>query len=193
VIQDRDYVNKEKKRLIPTETGRKVIDLLVEFFPEIMDYSFTARMEDKLDDIAEGQIDWRPMLDEFYNPFEQRLQNAEQNMPTLKQEVYAGRKCPTCGTGDLLIKNGKYGKFIGCSNYPECKHTERYLELTGVPCPQCGETEGGELARLQTKRGRTFYGCSRYPDCDYKAWKLPEEQGKSGEVEAEADLERDAS
>ncbi len=183
VIQDREYVEKQDKRLMPTETGKVVNDLLVEYFPDIMDYSFTARMEDQLDEIAEGDVEWRPMLHEFYQPFEGQLQNARTNMPRLQQEEYVGRTCPTCETGDLLIKYGRWGKFIGCSNYPECKHTEPYLEYTGVTCPECGEEHGGELVVRKTRRGRTFYGCSRYPECEYSTWKLPEKKKEGGENE----------
>lgn len=173
VIQDRDYVEKQDKRLVPTETGKTVNDLLVQYFPDVLDYQFTARMEDQLDDISEGSTEWRPMLHEFYEPFEDRLVNARENMPRLRQEEPVGRVCPTCGTGDLVIKYGRWGKFIGCTNYPECKHTEPYLEYTGVTCPQCGEQHGGELVVRRTRRGRTFFGCARYPDCDYSTWKLP--------------------
>lgn len=173
VIQDRDYVTKVDKRLVPTEIGKIVSDLLVQFFPEEMDYQFTARMEENLDEIAEGHIDWKPVLRQFYTPFEQRLINARARMPRMKQEEHVGRKCPTCSTGDLVIKYGRRGKFIGCSNYPACKHTEPYIELTGVMCPQCGANHGGQLVERKTKRGRTFFGCSRYPECDFAAWKLP--------------------
>jgi DNA topoisomerase-1 len=173
VIQDRDYVEKLDKRLVPTETGKVVNDLLVTFFPNIMNYQFTAHMEDELDEISEGKIEWRPMLQEFYTPFEQQLKYARSSMPKSEQVEYVGRKCPTCGDGDLIIKYGRWGKFIGCSNYPDCKHTEPYLELTGIACPVCGGTDGGEIVTRKTKRGRTFYGCSRYPKCDYSAWKLP--------------------
>ena len=83
-----------------------------------------------------------------------------------------GRLCPSCGDGDLVIKRSRYGKFIGCSNYPECKHTERYLERTGYLCPQCGGEHRGEIVERKTRKGRTFFGCSRYPDCDYSAWRL---------------------
>ncbi len=174
VIQERDYVEKQDKRLKPTETGKVVNDLLVEYFPDIMDYQFTARMEDELDEVAEGHTAWRPMLRSFYNPFEQQLSNARQNMPRVQQTEYVGRTCPTCGEGDLIVKYGRWGKFIGCTNYPECKHTEPYLEYTGVPCPQCGPSEGGELVVRRDRRGRSFFGCARYPDCDYSTWKLDE-------------------
>ncbi len=173
VIQDRDYVIKQDKRLVPTEIGKVVSDLLVQFFPEEMDYQFTARMEEDLDEIAEGHIEWKPVLRQFYTPFEQRLLYARERMPRMKQDELVGRKCPTCSTGDLVIKYGRRGKFIGCSNYPECKHTEPYIELTGIPCPKCGQDHGGQVVERKTKRGRTFYGCSRYPDCDFAAWKLP--------------------
>ncbi len=178
VIQDRDYVTKEDKRLIPTDTGKLVNDLLVKFFPDILDYQFTANMEDQLDEIAIGKLEWRPMLEQFYGPFEKQLQHAREHMPQSRQVEYIGRDCPQCGESDggqLIIRYGKWGKFIGCSRYPDCKYTEPYLELTGVACPQCGQEHAGELVQRRTRKGRTFYGCSRYPDCDYSAWKLPPE------------------
>lgn len=179
IIQSRDYVSKEEgKRLVPTETGRVVSDLLTEYFEDEMDYTFTARMEDQLDDVSEGKVEWRPMLSDFYQPFEKRLNNARKNMPKQVQEEYVGRTCPTCGTGDLVIKYGRWGKFIGCTNYPECRHTEQFLERTGLLCPVCGEEHSGEIVERRTRKGRKFYGCSRYPDCDYSEWKLPKEATK---------------
>jgi len=189
VIQDRNYVSKESKRLIPTDTGKTVTDLLVEYFPEVLDYQFTAKMEDQLDEIADGEIDWRPMLADFYFPFEERLETAHEKMPEVPPE-YVGRKCPTCETGDLLVKYSRRGdKFIGCTNFASegCRYTERYLEFTGHDCPTCGAEEGGQLVELRTKRGRTFYGCSRHPDCDFKSWKLPKDEDQEeakGELEA---------
>jgi len=192
VIQDRDYVEKQDKRLLPTETGKIVNDLLVEYFPEVLDYQFTARMEEDLDNVAEGDFEWRPMLRTFYDPFQKQLQHARSNMPRTQTEEYVGRECPTCGTGQLLVKYGRWGKFIGCSNYPDCKHTEPYLERTGVPCPVCGQSEGGELVARKTRRGRTFFGCSRYPECDYSTWKLPGKgQDSDDESEAVPDLPRE--
>ncbi|MEL6152126.1 MAG: type I DNA topoisomerase, partial [Chloroflexota bacterium] len=128
-ILDNGFAYRDNKRLSPSETGNLVFDLLAEYFPEVLDYSYTARMEDRLDDVAEGDTDWRPVLDDFYTPFSKHLQNAHDNMPNLKRDIPVGRTCPTCGTGDLIIKRGKYGKFIGCSNYPECRHTRPF----GVP------------------------------------------------------------
>jgi DNA topoisomerase I len=179
VIQERDYVEKQDKRLIPTETGRLVNQLLVQFFPDVMDYQFTARMEDYLDEISEGDMEWRPMLHRFYQPFENRLNYARTHMPRMQQEETVGRDCPISGH-PLVIRYGRWGKFIGCSDYPNCTYTEPYLELTGVRCPKCGEVHGGELVERKTRRGRTFYGCSRYPECDFSAWRLP---GKRPEAE----------
>ncbi len=173
IIQTRDYVTQEQRRLTPTKTGRVVSELLAQFFDVEMDYAFTATMEGKLDEVSKGRRDWRPMLEDFYGPFEKRLENARENMPRRDVAEKVGRICPTCGDGDLLVKHSRYGKFIGCSNYPECKHTERYLERLGFVCPQCGGEHGGEVVARRSRKGRRFYGCSRYPDCDFTEWRLP--------------------
>jgi DNA topoisomerase-1 len=172
VIQERDYIDKKDKRLYPTETGKLVTDVLVRYFPEVMDVQFTARMEDQLDRIAEGKLDWRPMLHRFYTPFEHNLQTARQTMPSLQREEAVGRDCPVCGN-PLLYKYGRFGKFIGCSNYPDCRHTEPLVEKLGIACPQCGEQHGGEIVVKRSRAGRTFYGCARYPACDFTSWKKP--------------------
>lgn len=172
VIQERDYVEKQDKRLVPTDTGKLVNNLLVQFFPDVMDYQFTARMEDYLDEVSEGDMQWRPMLHQFYQPFEHRMDYAREHMPRVEQEETVGRDCPVSGH-PLVIRYGRWGKFIGCSDYPNCTYTEPYLELTGITCPKCGEVHGGELVERKTRRGRTFYGCSRYPECDFSAWRLP--------------------
>lgn len=172
VIQDREYVIKQDKRLIPTETGRVVNDLLAKYFPDVMDYNFTARMEDKLDEIAEGKREWRPMIGEFYAPFIRQLQVAQTTIPSMQREETIGRDCPVCGK-PLVIRYGRFGKFIGCSDYPNCKHTEPWLERLGIPCPVCAQAHGGELVERRSRKGRVFYGCSRYPDCDFTSWKRP--------------------
>jgi DNA topoisomerase I len=172
VIQNREYVTKQDKRLTPTETGEIVNDLLVEFFPNIMDYQFTARMENELDEISEGEQQWRPVLREFYSPFQSQLQNASQNMPKIQQEEFVGRDCPVCGK-PLVIRYGRFGKFIGCSDYPNCRHTEPLLERMGIACPLCGKQHGGELVMRKSRKGRTFYGCTRYPECQFTSWKRP--------------------
>ncbi|MBK9122296.1 MAG: type I DNA topoisomerase [Chloroflexi bacterium] len=183
VIQDRNYVESHQKRLVPTEVGRVVNDLLVKYFPDFMDYQFTARMEGQLDSVAEGDMEWVPVLHGFYDQFARHLQQARDHAPRTQPVEKIGRICPTCNTGDLIIRHGRFGKFIGCSRYPDCKHTEPYIERTGVTCPQCGLEHGGELIQRKAKSGRTFYGCSRYPDCNYTAWRLPSRKGRQAEPE----------
>lgn len=173
-ILDREYITREDKRLVPTEIGKTVNDLLMEFFPNILNYEFTAHMEEELDSIAEGELEWRPMLSEFYGPFEQQLDHARRHMPQMAQEEAVGRDCPECGGHQtLVIRYGRYGKFIGCTNYPECRYTEPWLERTGIACPVCGKEHGGEIVVRKSRRGRTFYGCSRYPECEFTSWKQP--------------------
>jgi DNA topoisomerase I len=172
-IQDREYIEKKPdKRLLPTETGKIVNDLLVEYFPDVLDYQFTARMEDQLDTVAEGHLEWRPMLREFYDPFQKSLAAARENMPRVRQEELVGRDCPVSGH-PLVIRYGRFGKFIGCSNYPECRYTEPWVDRTSIPCPTCGKEHGGEIVARKSRKGRTFYGCSRYPECDFTSWKRP--------------------
>jgi DNA topoisomerase-1 len=171
-IQDREYIEKSDKRLVPTETGKVVNDLLVKFFPEVMDYQFTAHMEEELDEIAEGKLEWRPMLREFYGPFEQQIHVARHDMPQVRQEETIGRNCPVSGH-PLIVRYGRFGKFIGCSNYPDCRYTEPWLDRLGISCPICGKTHGGEIIIRKSKKGRTFYGCSRYPECEFTSWRKP--------------------
>ncbi|MDX2137235.1 MAG: type I DNA topoisomerase [Chloroflexota bacterium] len=172
VIQKREYVTKVDKRLKPTDTGKTVTDLLMAYFPQVMDYQFTARMEDELDEIAEGDLQWRPMLGDFYQPFAQQLDSAREKMPVVKEMEYVGRDCPVCGN-PLVVRYGRSGKFIGCSTYPQCTHTEPFLERLGIACPKCGKEHGGEVVRRVSKRGRVFFGCARYPQCDFTSWKRP--------------------
>lgn len=171
VIQDREYVTRKDRRLVPTDTGMTVNDLLVTYFPDILDPQFTARMEEQLDEIAEGRQEWRPMLHEFYGPFKADLERANE-APSLKVVEEIGRDCPDCGK-PLVIRYSWRGKFIGCSGYPECKHTEPLTEPTGAACPTCGVEHGGQLVGRQSKRGRTFWGCNRWPDCNFVSWKKP--------------------
>ncbi len=169
-IQHRGYAERERRRLKPTETGILVNDVLVEHFPNLINVDFTAKMEQELDDVAEGEREWVSLLREFYGPFEQSLEKAEEAIPKMKKQEYVGRDCPKCGE-PLIIKWGRYGKFIGCSNFPECHHTEPWLEKIGVACPDC---EDGVIVQRRTrKRHRVFYGCSNYPECEFTSWKLP--------------------
>jgi DNA topoisomerase-1 len=112
------------------------------------------------------------MLARFYHPFEKQLKQARQDIEPVKSEEKIGRDCPTCGK-PLVIRYGRFGKFIGCSDYPTCRYTEPYLERMGIRCPVCGEQHGGELVVRRSKRGKTFYGCNRYPECDFTSWRRP--------------------
>ncbi len=167
-LQSRGYVMRESKRLHPTETGTLVNDLLVEHFPDLINVDFTAQMEQQLDEVAEGERAWVSLLHEFYGPFEVTLQKAEEAIPKIDQVEPVGRDCPECGE-PLLIRWGRYGKFIGCSNFPQCRYTEPWLEKIGVTCPQCQ----GEVVIKRTKRGRVFYGCANWPACEFTSWKRP--------------------
>lgn len=168
-IQARGYVVREAKRLIPTETGILVNDLLVQHFPDIVDLNFTANMEDDLDKIAEGKEEWRRVIAAFYAGFEPEVKQAEAEMPEVKYEPEKiGRECPQCGH-DLVIRWGRYGKFISCSNFPECRYTEALLEKIGVTCPE----DGGDIVLRKTRKGRIFYGCANYPNCQFTSWKRP--------------------
>lgn len=168
-VQERGYVVRENKRLSPTETGILVNDLLVDHFSEIVDLNFTARMEDDLDEVAEGERDWVDVVRGFYASFAPKVERAKEEMPATKAELEkVGRPCPECGH-DLVIRWGRYGKFISCSNFPACRYTEPWLEKIGVKCPECG----GEVVERKTRKGRTFYGCANYPTCQFTSWKRP--------------------
>ena len=223
-IKKRGYVEKEEGYFAPTTVGEVVTGLLAKHFPNIVDISFTAKMEEDLDDIARGEKGWVGVVREFWGPFSKRL--AQKFLEIKREEVTVLEKtdevCPECGKplvvklgkygkfisctgfpdckyarplsdvdkdgilddvdgsqleggcpkcgGDLVVKEGKFGKFIACSNYPKCKFTKPYLDKIGMKCPECGE---GEVIAKRTRRGKTFYGCSRYPECKYASWKNP--------------------
>jgi DNA topoisomerase-1 len=244
-IQARGYVRREGKNLLPTATGEVVTDLLLDHFGKVVDYDFTAQLEEEFDEIARGERDWIRVVREFYLPFEKTLQ---EKMKTIKKEEVVVRrrleeKCPECGHdlvvklgkfgefvscanfpdcsysrpvarkqeageagsagdregrsgggngeaaggraevdeeqfkdacpecgGKLVLKEGRYGKFIACSNYPRCKYTRNYLDKIGLKCPGCGE---GEVVQKRSRKGKAFYGCSRYPECDWASWERP--------------------
>lgn len=168
-IQQRGYVVREEKRLMPTDIGVQVNDLMLQYFPDIVDYQFTARMEEDLDMVASGQAEWTEVIHEFYHPFAEDLKKAQAEMPVTKSGPEPiGRKCPDDG-GELVIRYGRFGKFISCSNFPTCRYTEAWLEKIGVTCPK----DGGELVERKTRKGRTFFGCENYPNCDFTSWKRP--------------------
>ncbi len=169
-IQQRGYVEQEQKRLRPTEIGTIVNDMLVQYFPDVLSVDFTARLEDELDEIAEGKP-WVPVIGEFYRQFEQNLNVADEALPKLdlrKEPELVGRDCPLSGH-PLVYRQGRFGRFIGCSNYPHCRYTEQILVTVGVACPNCG----GALVEKRSKKGRVFYGCANYPACDWTNWKRP--------------------
>ena len=172
---DRGYVERERNRLTPTKLGITVTDLLTEYFTDIMDLDFTAKMEEELDDVSRGERDWVPMLGEFYGPFEKALSNADESMPKVRMDEETDEVCD-CGGSDkcehtdtcgkpMVIKTGRFGRFMACTGFPECRKTKPILKKTGVSCPKpdCG----GDIVERRAKgRGRSFYGCSNYPECD---------------------------
>jgi len=177
VIQERNYVEKIQGRFQPTEIGVKVSKLLAEHFHEIVDIQFTAKMEEELDEIAEGKRSWQEVIKEFYTPF---AKNLEEKYESVSKETVAEETkeiCEKCGK-PMVIKFGRFGKFLACSGFPECKNAKPLKEppkLTGITCPKCGQ---GELVEKKVQkrgraRGKTFWGCNRYPDCDYAVWQDP--------------------
>lgn len=168
-IVSRDYVKKEGKYLKPTELGETVTELLSEYFPDVTDVEFTAGLEKQLDEIENGSEEWKKVLRDFYEPFFERLENARENMEKIQIVEETDEVCEKCGS-PMVVKYGRYGKFLACSSYPECKNTKPYLVKTGVDCPDC---EDGEIIERTTKKGRTFYGCSNYPDCNFMVWNKP--------------------
>lgn len=163
---DRLYLEKLEGRLIPTEIGKTVSEFLVKNFSDIDDIPFTAQMENQLDEIAEGKIKWQPMLKEFYQPFEKQLEKAEGAESQKIEPEYSDKLCPK-DNGRLVIRQSRYGKFLACENFPNCRFTESLAEKIDIPCPK----DGGEIVMKRTKKGRTFYGCSNYPNCDFAVWK----------------------
>ncbi|KKU78455.1 MAG: topoisomerase protein, partial [Candidatus Amesbacteria bacterium GW2011_GWA2_47_70] len=175
-IQDRQYVEKIEKRFKPTSLGLAVNDFLMANFSDIVDYKFTAHMEDELDEIANGVREWRPVIKEFYEPFAAKLGTVTETAARVKVEVETtGEKCPKCAglpagrQGDVIIRLGKFGKFLACSRYPECNYKANYQNKTGQKCPKCG----GDVIVRKTRSGRSFYGCSNYPKCDFASWTKP--------------------
>ena len=237
-IQARGYVGKDEKTLFPTDNGLVVNDLLVKHFPQIVDIDFTAEMEEGLDSVALGDLEWRKLIKDFYVPFDKLvalkkkeikkedivvMEETDEMCPECNKNkliVKLGKfgkflscsgypeckyarplestdtngdtssnseevlelladPCPEC-TGKLVLKEGRFGKFVACENYPKCKFTKAILNRTGLKCPDCGKEHDGEVIQKKTKKGRTFFGCSRYPDCKYATWKLPAKDQNEG-------------
>ena len=180
-IQTRNYVRKnEQKKMEPNEIGFLVNDILTENFPSIVDMDFTAKMETRLDTIAEGREKWQDLLQEFYTPFEKRLNKKYEEVQKINTDVKTDKKCPKCGK-ELVEKFGRFGKFLACSGFPDCKHTEalekdKPKELD-VNCPKCIQ---GKIVEKRTRKGKNFYGCNRYPDCDFATWDKPHIEDVAG-------------
>ncbi|WP_147802333.1 type I DNA topoisomerase [Alkalicoccus halolimnae] len=169
-IQRRGYVALEDKRFVPTELGTIVLELIEEFFPEILNVEFTATMESNLDSIEDGEESWVKIIDEFYGGFEKRLRTAEEEMKEVEiKDEPAGEDCEKCGNA-MVYKMGRYGKFMACSNFPECRNTKAIVKDIGVSCPTCKE---GNVVERKSKKKRIFYGCDRYPECEFISWDKP--------------------
>ncbi|WP_068786064.1 type I DNA topoisomerase [Paenibacillus phocaensis] len=169
-IQKRGYVAIEEKKFVPTELGELLIEQTEQFFPEILDVEFTAHMEEDLDHVEEGSEDWVRVLGEFYESFEKRLRVAEEEMKEVEiEDEVSDEVCEKCGK-PMVYKLGRFGKFLACSGFPDCRNTKPIIKDIGVTCPKCKE---GHVVERRSKKGRVFYGCDRYPECDFVSWDKP--------------------
>jgi DNA topoisomerase-1 len=169
-IQERGYVGKNGPYLFPKEIGFIVNDLLVKHFPSIVDLKFTASMEEELDEIAEGRKKYEQVCQDFWLPFSKTLSQKEKEIDKKEiTEEETNEVCEKCGS-KMVVKLGRYGKFLSCSNFPACKNTRPFIKLTGTKCPKCKK---GEVVERINKKGQIFYGCSRYPECDYTSGEKP--------------------
>ena len=165
----RTYLAKEKKVLYVTELGMIVNQMISQYFSEIVDIRFTAGMEEKLDKVEEGEVDWRTILQDFYVGFEPLVEKASNELEKVQlEDEVTDVICEKCGRR-MVIKTGRYGKFIACPGYPECKNIKKLVTENGAECPKCG----GRVVVKKTKKGRVFYGCSEYPKCDFVSWDEP--------------------
>lgn len=171
-ILNREYVEKNGSSLQPTELGTLVTEILEANFSKLMDVDFTAKLENELDTIEEGEANWKEVVKESYEPFEEAIKEALENIEKVNMDIETDEICELCGS-NMVIKYGRFGKFMACKNYPECKNTKPIVNKIGVKCPKCGE---GEIIVRKTKKGRAFYGCSKYPECDFIEWNKPVEE-----------------
>nr|WP_255620725.1 type I DNA topoisomerase [Salinicoccus sp. RF5] len=169
-IQKRNYVKIDQKRFIPTELGEIVNQSVTQYFPDIIEVEFTRSMEKNLDDIAEGEASWVAVIDDFYKDFEPQVERADEEMEKIEiKDEPAGEDCEKCGS-PMVYKMGRYGKFMACSNFPDCRNTKAIVKTIGVKCPKCSE---GDVVERKSKKNRIFYGCDRYPECDFISWDRP--------------------
>lgn len=180
-IQDRYYVERRERRFFATELGKAVNEFLMKYFKDLFDYSFTAQLEDELDEIAQGAREWKPTISQFYKPFEKKIEDTQENAEkvTIETEV-VDKQCPLCGK-QLTVRFGRFGKFLACSGFPECKHTESLEEIVDAKCPDCG----GDILLRKTRKGRPFYGCKNWPTCKYASWTKPGGAKKSDDNQAQ--------
>ena len=165
----RGYVSREKKRLYPTELGRMVTGLMIDYFDSIVDTAFTAQMENELDSVEAGVKQWRDVLKEFYPDFEKKLERAENDIEKIViEDEKSDVICDKCGA-TMVYKNGRFGRFLACPSFPECRNTQPILTYIGVKCPDCG----GEILEKTSKKNRKFYGCEKYPECQFVSWEMP--------------------
>ena len=188
-LMERLYVERIDKRFVPTTLGFTVNDFMVENFPKVVDFDFTAKLENSLDDVANGNDKWQPVVEKYWKPLQKEITKAETDAKRIKIEPEkTDQKCEKCGK-EMVIRQGRFGKFIACSGYPECKNTKPLVEESTIDCPTCKE---GKVVTKRTRKGRTFWGCSRYPDCDYASWTNPapkkdDEDQESAEIEKQTD------
>ena len=173
-IQDREYVIKKDKRLWPTPLGRVVTELMIERFRDIIDVEFTANMEHQLDEVEAGKVGWKTVLRDFYQDFHREMEEAEKALDGVRIKVpdeETDEVCELCGR-KMVIKSGRFGRFLACPGFPECKNTKPYFEKTGIPCPKCGK----EVVIKKTKKGRRYFGCEDNPECDFMTWQKPSDK-----------------
>lgn len=170
-IQLRQYVEKAEGKFSPTLLGITVNDFLMEYFPNVFDYQFTAKMEDELDDIANGKREWMPVVSDFWGPFEQKLTGVVKVAQRVKVPTeVTDQNCPKCSQGKVVIRVGRFGKFLSCSRFPDCDYTAPFVsKLEGIKCPECS----GDIVVRKTRKGKQFYGCSNWPKCKYASWRKP--------------------
>ncbi len=147
--------------------------MLTEHFPDIVNADFTAGMEEDLDKVAEGKTEWTTLLATFWKPFESRVETKTDSVKKVDMTQQLDRVCPKCGKHNLIIRHGRFGRFIACPGFPDCRHTEQIVQKSGVVCPECGQ---GELVEKKTRKRKTFWGCERYPDCKHATWTDPRKQ-----------------
>ncbi len=190
-IISRGYVSREQKRLYPTELGRMVTSMMEEYFTDIVDTEFTAAMESELDGVEEGKVEWKQIVRDFYPPFEKTLEKAEQQIEKIEvRDEVSDIPCDKCGAM-MVYKMGRFGRFLACPNFPECRNTKPIITYISTPCPKCG----ARLMEKISKKNRRFFGCERYPECDFVSWEMPveercpqcgsymvEKRGRKGEV-----------